>query len=156
MLPFTRILCPTDFSEPSYAALKDAAELAGHFSAELLVIHVLPPVPVPYPYPEPPVYSSFDVALYQQEMTLFSQNTLKEVVAQKVSPPVRPLTTVVTGDAAQEIIRLAEQEQVDLIVIATHGQSGWRHFVFGSVAEKVVRLAPCPVLTIHAPREEKK
>jgi universal stress protein A len=156
LLPFRKILCPTDFSEPSYAALKDAGELAGHFAAELLVIHVMPPVPVPYPYPEPPVYPGFDVALYQQEMTLFSQNALKEVVAQKVSPQVRPLTAVVIGDAAQEIIRMAEQEQVDLIVIATHGQSGWRHFVFGSVAEKVVRLAPCPVLTIRAPQEEKK
>jgi nucleotide-binding universal stress UspA family protein len=156
LLPFRKILCPTDFSEPSYAALKDAGELAGHFSAELLVIHVMPPVPVPYPYPEPPVYPGFDVASYQQEMTLFSQNALKEVVAQKVSPQVCPLTTVVIGDAAQEIIRLAEQEQVDLIVIATHGQSGWRYFVFGSVAEKVVRLAPCPVLTIRAPQEEKK
>jgi universal stress protein A len=156
LLPFRKILCPTDFSEPSYAALKDATELAGHFSAELLVIHVLPPVPVPYPYPEPLVFAGFDVALYQEEMTLFSQNALKEMVAQKVSPQVRPLTTVVIGDAPQEIIRLAEQEQVDLIVIATHGQSGWRHFVFGSVAEKVVRLAPCPVLTIRAPQEEKK
>jgi universal stress protein A len=77
-------------------------------------------------------------------------------VTQKVSPEVRTLATVVTGDPAPEIVRLAEQEVVDLIVIATHGQSGWRHFVFGSVAEKVVRLAPCPVLTIRAPREEKK
>jgi nucleotide-binding universal stress UspA family protein len=58
------------------------------------------------------------------------------------------------GDAAGEIVLIAEKEHVDLIVIATHGWTGLRHLVFGSVAEKVVRLAPCPVLTIRAPRPQ--
>jgi len=61
---------------------------------------------------------------------------------------------VVLGEAADEIVRMSEEQRVDLIVIATHGQTGWRHMVFGSVAEKVVRLAPCPVLTIRAPHKE--
>jgi len=60
---------------------------------------------------------------------------------------------VVLGGAADEIIRISGEEKVDLIVIATHGQTGWRHMVFGSVAEKVVRLAPCPVLTVRAPHK---
>jgi nucleotide-binding universal stress UspA family protein len=64
LLPFKKILCPTDFSEPSVTALQDGAELALHFSSQLLVIHVIPPVPVQYPYPDPPVSSSFNVALY--------------------------------------------------------------------------------------------
>jgi nucleotide-binding universal stress UspA family protein len=63
---------------------------------------------------------------------------------------------IVLGGAADEIIRIGEKEKVDLIVIATHGQTGWRHLVFGSVAERVVRLAPCPVLTIRVPHEESK
>ena len=53
------------------------------------------------------------------------------------------------GDASREIVRIAREEEADVIVIATHGLTGWRHLVFGSVAEKVVRLAECPVLTIR-------
>jgi nucleotide-binding universal stress UspA family protein len=155
LLPFKKILCPTDFSEPSYLALKDAGELALHFSSELLVIHVIPPVPVQYPYPDPPVSSSFDVALYQQQLALSSENALKGVVAKKVSSQVRTFATVLTGDPAEEIVRTSAEEHTDLIVIATHGQTGWRHLVFGSVAEKVLRLASCPVLTLRALKAEK-
>ena len=156
MLPFKKILCPTDFSEPSLEALQYGVELALHFVAELHIVHVISPVPPEYPYPTPPFISGYDLASYQQELTASAENALKALVAQKVSPQVRTLATVVTGDPALAIVRMAEQEGVDLIVIATHGQSGWRHFVFGSVAEKVVRLAPCPVLTIRAPREGKR
>lgn len=156
MLPFKKILCPTDFSKPSLTALQDAGELALHFTAELLVIHVIPPVPAQYPYPDPMFSSSFDVAQYQQELTSASEKALKQVVAQQISPQVRTLETVVTGDPAIEIVQKAGAEHVDLIVIATLGQTGWRHLVFGSVAEKVVRLAPCPVLTIRAPWGEEK
>ena len=60
---------------------------------------------------------------------------------------------VATGEAAPEILRMAHQEHVDLIVIASHGMAGWQRLVFGSVAENVVRQAPCPVLTIVAPPE---
>ena len=56
-----------------------------------------------------------------------------------------------TGEAAPEILRIAQEEHVDLIVIASHGETGWRRLVHGSVAEKIVRQAPCPVLTIMAP-----
>jgi universal stress protein A len=63
---------------------------------------------------------------------------------------------VTTGEAAPEILRIADKEQVGLIVIASHGLTGWRRLVFGSVAEKVVRQAPCPVLTIVAPPEAAK
>jgi nucleotide-binding universal stress UspA family protein len=153
LLPFKKILCPTDFSEPSYDALKAAGEMALHFGAELVVIHVIPPVPVQYPYPDPPVASSFDVALYQQELAISAENALKGVVAQRVSPKVRTLATVVTGDPAGEIVGKAQDENADLVIIATHGLTGWRHLVFGSVAEKVVRTAACPVLTIREPRK---
>ena len=66
------------------------------------------------------------------------------------------LATVVTGEAAQEIVDFAAREQIDLIVIATHGLTGWQHFLTGSVTEKVVRLAPCAVLTIRPPQAEKQ
>jgi universal stress protein A len=65
-----------------------------------------------------------------------------------------PITlTVAAGDPAYEILRLAQELEADLMVIATHGYGGWRRFLFGSVAEKVVRQAECPVFVVHAPRE---
>ena len=151
MLPFKRILCPTDFSKPAATALKRAEEVARHFGAELLVAHVIPPVPGPHSYQDPPVASSFDVPLYQQELAIYAEKILKDLVSHQVSPEVRTRDLVTTGEAAPEILRIADKERVDLIVIASHGLTGWRRLVFGSVAEKVVRQAPCPVLTIVAP-----
>jgi universal stress protein A len=154
MLPFRKILCPTDFSDPALVALQRAEELARHFAAELLVLHVIPEVPGPHAYSDPPVATSFDVALYEQELTVYAENLLKELVSHQVSPEVRTRDLVTSGLAAPEILRVATQEHVDLIVIASHGETGWRRLVFGSVAEKVVRHAPCPVLTITSPPEE--
>jgi nucleotide-binding universal stress UspA family protein len=153
MLPFKRILCPTDFSEPALVALNRAEELARHFSAELIVAHAIPEMPGPHTYSDPPVATSFDVPLYQQELVIYAEKLLKELVSHQISPAVRTRDLVTTGEAAPEILRVAAQERVDLIVIASHGKTGWRRLVFGSVAEKVVRHAPCPVLTITAPPE---
>lgn len=156
MLPLKRILCPTDFSEPSYDALKIAVELARHFGAALDVIHIIPPVPVHSPYPDPPLAVSFDVALYQQELARYSEKALQSLVGRMVSQDIPTLATVRTGEAAQEIVAFAGKEHIDLIVIATHGLTGWRHFITGSVTEEVVRLAPCPVLAIREPKAEKQ
>ena len=150
MLPFKRILCPTDFSEPAFTALKRAEELARHFSAELWVMHVIPSLPGPHMYADPPLATSFDVAMFQQELAIKAEQMLKDLVSHhKVG--TRDLVT--TGEAAPEILRIAQQERVDLIVIASHGLTGWQRLVFGSVAEKVVRQATCPVLTIATPPE---
>jgi nucleotide-binding universal stress UspA family protein len=156
MLPFKRILCPTDFSEPALTALTRAAEMARHFGAELCVLHVIPPVPGPLAVADPPVASSIDVPLYQQELAVYAEKVLKELVSHQVSPEVRTRDLVTTGEAAPEILRVAREQQADLIVIASHGLTGWQHLVFGSVTEKVVRQATCPVLTIVAPPEAGK
>jgi len=148
MLPFKKILYPTDFSDPSYEALKAANELALHFSTELCVVHVVSPVTTA---PADPSGSNF---LVFQEMEKAARESLKEMVKKRIPKELLVRQIVVLGGAAEEIIQISEKERVDLIVIATHGQTGWRHFVFGSVAEKVVRLAPCPVLTIRTPHEE--
>lgn len=145
MLPFKKILCPTDFSEPSYEALEAANELALHFSAELILVHVVPAIPIV------PAPTTFEVPLYEEELRRSAEKSLQEVREQRVAKGLQAHTFVVRGEAAHEIVRIAAEEKVDLIVIATHGVTGWRRFIFGSVAEKVVRLAPCPVLTIHAP-----
>ena len=148
MLPFQKILYPTDFSDPSYEALKAANELALHFSAELCVLHVVTPVS------RAPADPSGSDLLILQEMEKAARESLEEIVKRRIPKELLVRQIVVLGAAAEEIIQISEKEKVDLIVIATHGQTGWRHFVFGSVAEKVVRLAPCPVLTIRAPHEE--
>jgi nucleotide-binding universal stress UspA family protein len=150
MLPFKKILCPTDFSEAAFVALKRAEELARHFAAELIVAHVIPSLPGPHLFPDPQASFNFDVPLYQQELAIKAEEMLKDLVSHH---KVESRNLVTTGEAAPEILRIAHQEHADLIVIASHGLTGWRRLVFGSVAEKVVRQASCPVLTIMAPPE---
>ncbi|MFW6147461.1 MAG: universal stress protein [Thermodesulfobacteriota bacterium] len=155
MLPIARIVCPTDFSEPSYVALKAADELALHFSAELILVHVVAPIPV-YPTSATPEASSSSagmVASYQQEMEVYAKKSLDQIVQKRVPEGIASRTRVCLGEAANEIVSTATDEKADIIVIATHGLTGWRHFMFGSVAEKVVRSAQCPVLTIREPQE---
>lgn len=147
MLPFERILCPTDFSEPSYEAVKASGEIAFHFGSELCLLHVLSPIPVVPTAGEP---SGFDVLLYEQQLEAFSKRSLEEVMNQLEWKELKTRLIVLRGDAASEIIRTAFEENADLIVIATRGRTGLERLLFGSVAEKVVRLAPCPVLSIVA------
>ena len=149
-MPFKKILCPTDFSEPAFAALKRAEELARHFAAELIVAHVIPLLPGPHSFPDPQAPLNFEVPLFQQELAIKAEQMLKDLVAHHQAE-TRDLVT--TGEAAPEILRIAHVEHVDLIVIASHGLSGWRRLVFGSVTEKVMRQATCPVLIIVAPPE---
>ncbi len=150
MLPIKNILCPTDFSDPSYEALKISDELAAHFGATLHIINVVPLVPIV----EAPIgveSASFNVASYQQELEGQAQKSLKNLAEQKISRGVTTVTEVLIGNAAGEIIRYAGEKGVDMIVIATHGLSGWRRFISGSTTEQIVRQASCPVLTIRRP-----
>jgi len=150
VFPVKKILCPTDFSPPSYKALKVAVEVARHFDAGLWVIHVIPPMPPPAPVADATFAPTFDLPLYQQEMTTSSEQALKALLAEHIPAGLTAHPVIVSGDPAREIIHMAEAQNVDLIIIATHGHTGWGRLIFGSVAEKVVRLAPCPVLTIKA------
>ncbi len=154
MIVFKKILCPTDFSQPSLEALKAAADLAQHFGGELWVMHVILPIPPPTPVADSTFGLSLNLPLYQQELAASSEKALKDLMEQRLPQGLTAHAVLASGDPAQEIIRTAEDQQVDLIVIATHGHTGWGHFIFGSVAEKVVRLAPCPVLTIKAHQPE--
>lgn len=145
MFPVKKILCPTDFSEPSYEALARAAEFARHFGAHLTVLNVtstLAEEARPGHYAD----SEYD----QLEMSL-NREKVCQLIAERIPVSVEASPLVVLGDAAHEIVRVARNESIDLIVIATHGLTGWRHLVFGSVAERVLRLAQCPVLVLHAP-----
>ena len=145
MLCLKKILYPTDFSEASYEALKVANELAAYHSAELYIVHAISPL---FAAGSPTGISPI------AEMEKAAQTSLQEVIKERIPKELHIRQVITIGGAADEIIRIAEQERVDLIVIGTHGQTGWRHAVFGSVAEKVVRLASCPVLSIRAPHKQ--
>jgi nucleotide-binding universal stress UspA family protein len=150
MLPIKKIVCPTDFSEPSYEAIKVAGELAFHFGSELCVLHVVSPVPV-VPMAAGPV---FNVPLYEQELEASSKRSLEEIINQMEWKDLKVRMIVLRGNAAEEIVRVAEEEEAELIVIATRGRTGLDRLIFGSVAEKVVRLAKCPVLTVTSGPEK--
>jgi nucleotide-binding universal stress UspA family protein len=150
VLPLARIVAPTDFSEPSCEALRAAQELALHFSSELILVHIVDPVP-----PLAPGTSltsrvpAFDVAGYQQVLQGSAQERL-DSLARTLSADIKHRSVVKPGLAAQMIVACAEEEHADLIVIGTHGKTGVKRILFGSVAEKVVRTASCPVLTIKS------
>lgn len=153
MLPLRKIMWPTDFSEPADEGLKIGLELADRFSAEMMLVHVVAPMPIMYGTAAP---TGFHIPSVLEEMQASAQKSLEEIRQAKIPDEIQARTFVVNGKPAHEIVRLAAQEKADIIVIPTHGESGWQRFVFGSVAEKVVRLADCPVLTIRAPAEEEE
>jgi nucleotide-binding universal stress UspA family protein len=145
MLPVKRIVCPTDFSGPACTCIKTASEFAQHFGAELLLVNVVPVVP---PLPPDPNYV-FKVPEYERYLHLDAEKHLREVSEQLIPPGVKVRTIVGHGAAADVIVAIANQEGADLIVISTHGSTGIERLMFGSVTERVVRLANCPVLTVR-------
>jgi universal stress protein A len=147
MLAIKTILCPTDFSEPSYEGLKYAIELAILFSADLCLTSIVPAVP---PLPIDPTFVS-PIPEYERELRADTERKLREMIEQRVPKNLKVRTVIGNGDAGREIVRIADDERADLVVMATTGMTGLRHILFGSVAEKVVRLAACPVLTVRGP-----
>jgi universal stress protein A len=147
MLSIKKIVCPTDFSEPSLEALAVACDFARHFSAELIVVHVIPPVPVYAAGQVAP--ANFDIPAYQREIEISFQTNLQEHIDRISCDGVSARGIVQWGDAADVVVEAANSENADLIVISTHGRTGLKRLFFGSVAEKVVRNATRPVLTIR-------
>jgi nucleotide-binding universal stress UspA family protein len=141
MLSIRTILFPTDFSDRSLAAFDLACALARDYAAELVVAHVaVPPVPLAGEglVVEPP--SGWEEA---------ERTELEAVRAD--DPRVRLTRRLLVGAPAEEIIRLAGEVKADLVVMGSHGRTGLRRLLAGSVAEAVMRAAPCPVLTVRTP-----
>jgi nucleotide-binding universal stress UspA family protein len=138
------ILVPTDFSEFSETALEYATSLARDTGAELLIVHVREP---PYYYDN--AFGGF--AVEPNDKAIFK--LLEEV--KPANSDVRCSHKMLAGDNVTEIVRLAEARNVDMIVMGTHGRGGLSRVLMGSVAENVVRRAPCPVLTIKQPNKVK-
>ena len=140
---FRKILCPIDFSEPSLAALDIALKMAQQNDAALCLLNVAPvpagaagfqPVPMdPYPVVEKD-----------------SREQLEKLARERMPAAVRSETMVISGDPAERVLETARSIKADLIVMGTHGRRGLSHLVLGSVAERVVRESPIPVLTARS------
>jgi nucleotide-binding universal stress UspA family protein len=140
MLAFRTILHPTDFSERSRSAFQLACALARDHGGRVIVLHVYPP----------PVAYGEEVARRQPKR--YDQVLEAELRRlQAPDPRVSVEHRLVEGETAAEIVRLANEAGCDLIVMGTHGRTGLRRVLMGSVAEEVMRLAPCPVLTVKMP-----
>ena len=147
MLPVTHILCPIDFSESSYKALETAEELAVHFEAKLTVLHVVQDIPE---LPALPTNPSIDIPEYQEKLEEAGKIALEMTIKDKVSSVVEAQAMIKNGRPADVIVDVANVLNPNFLVISTHGESGVTHFMFGSVTEKVMRHASCPVLTVQA------
>ena len=141
MLTFKKILCPVDFSEPSYLGLTTAADLAEKFGAEIEVLYVLPILP---PQPTNPNYE-FQVPEYEGLLHKDAEDRLAVLVKEKIPSGIKVVSMIGHGNAGKEIVKAAKENKSDLVVIASNGHSGWHNLVMGSVAEKVVRHSFCPV-----------
>ncbi len=162
----TKILVPIDYSDHSDRALKWGASLAEKYGAQLLLLHVISRASedlserraertdtlLPFALDNPSVYRAPGAqgAVMNVDLVEMAQGDLKDLAIAKlnVSLSVRP--TVGVGEPAEEILRVAQDEAVDLIVMGTHGRTGLRHVLVGSVAETVMRMALCPVFTVKA------
>jgi nucleotide-binding universal stress UspA family protein len=148
MMPPKLILSPIDFSDPSLAALNVAADMAARLDAELLLVHVVPAIPE-----LPAGVSILKEGEYDDRLSATAREQLSELAASL--PKIKVRTEIGAADeVGMELIRIAERNHVDMIVLATHGMTGWREFAFGSVAEKVVKEADCPVLVLRAKATE--
>jgi universal stress protein A len=146
------LLVPYDFSEYAAHALTWAAELAKQCQAKLILFHAVP-VFSRTVYPEGMFL--LDLAKIEAEVLADAEKRLQEVAVAK-SLTVAVETKVVIGDAVWEICQAAEREHADLIIMGSHGRTGLAHVVLGSVAERVVRHASCPVLVARKPQEAEK
>jgi nucleotide-binding universal stress UspA family protein len=143
-----RILVPVDFSDPSRQALDYAIELARGSKTELVVLHVVEPAY--YPGAADISGMGYDAAWLSAELERLARQQLVELDAELRKRRVRARTLLRLGNAHQVIAQTAKKARADLIVMSTHGRSGLSHVLIGSVAERVVRIAPCPVLTVRA------
>lgn len=147
MLSFKVIIVPVDFSDHSLRALPYAASLAQKFRARLKIVYVS----------EPSLQAS-DVAWVAVDENTIDEDhatsairALEKIVLEQVPQDVAADAEVLTGDPVDKVVRYANDEGADLIVMATHGRSGLSHVLMGSVAEHIVRKASCPVLTLKQP-----
>lgn len=147
---FEKILVPTDFSHNADRAMHMAVELAKGYGASILLVHVYDVAP--YAIPEGlPLYETYQIT---QLRDVFDKQLSEAKQRAEQAGATQVETELLQGSAYREIVRRAEEGRFGLIVMGTHGRTGLAHMLLGSVAEKVLRHAPCPVLTVPAQSSE--
>ncbi len=147
MVAIKKILVPIDFSDYSKSALRYAIDFAKHFDAKLFLIYVVEPIIYPADFSMGQVtFPSAEVDLNERART-----ELENLAKAEIGDSLKYEIIIKTGKPFAEINDTASEIDADLIIIATHGHTGVEHLLFGSTAEKVVRKAPCPVLTLREP-----
>jgi nucleotide-binding universal stress UspA family protein len=149
VLHIREILVPTDFSDCARKALQYAVPLARQHHAVITLLNVT--APMPYPGGE---YVGPDYMAVDAELRASSEKKLDQLAATEIPAEVEARCMARSGSAADAIVDLAQSLPADLIVISTHGRSGLKHVLLGSVAEHVVRRAPCPVLVVREHERE--
>ena len=151
MIALKQVLVPTDFSETSEVALKYGSALAQAFTSTLHVLHVIPD-----PYTQPWSVEATGVSITDLLRTweADAKKRLETLVSAAERESLKAELATRVGHPFVEIVRYARDQNVDLIVMGTHGRGPVGHMLLGSVAEKVVRKAPCPVLTVRHPQHE--
>jgi len=152
-----RILVPVDFSQDSLNALAYARDFAKNFGAELVVLYVIEPIY--YATPADLYATSPNLAMLIDEQRRSGTQQLERIHADLAKHRQAARMLLKTGSPAQVIADSAKRTKADLIIMATHGRTGLAHVLLGSVAERVLRSAPCPVLTVRhgkAPKRRKK
>jgi universal stress protein A len=144
MATITRILVPTDLSEHSLVAVDYARRLAARFNARITLLYIIDALPV-MGYPMPVEIDTGSMFTHARETAAID---LKLLVAERLGDDELLEREVTMGNPFEEIVRRAEDGSFDLIVMATHGRTGLKHVLLGSVTEKVVRFSPIPVLTV--------
>jgi nucleotide-binding universal stress UspA family protein len=148
-LRLKKILVPIDFSPSSKNGFKYAVRFAEEFGAELTLLYVLEPQSVTG-YMAIPEATAF----VESDIVAAGKNLRSLIASVRNGKIERPHWKVRAGLPSHEIVEAAKEMDVDLIVIATHGYTGWKHFCIGSTAERVVRAAPCPVLVVREKEHE--
>jgi len=142
---FTKLLLPTDFSDCSAEAARAARLIADRFGSRLILLHVLDePAAL-----DPMFRGDVPLEMLRSRMEQFAQESMDAFIAAHFSGFENFDTMLTAGIPYREIIKKAREISAGLIVIGTHGRTGVEHVLFGSTAEKVVRLAPCPVLSVR-------
>jgi nucleotide-binding universal stress UspA family protein len=137
-----KILVPIDFSSSSDKTLDYASTLAKQFNALLILMHVIDSA-------QYSVTDTFNVVKHRRSLEMIARSLLKNLMEPLLKSQLMVRPYLVSGMASEEILKKARQDRVNLIVMGTHGRTGLQHVFLGSVAEKVVRLSSCPVLTVR-------
>lgn len=153
MLPVKNILCPTDFSQSSIQSTDTVNKLAELFGSTVYLVNVVVPVPINEGYPGMIDTSSLNTEQLDMEIHNNAKESLKKMAAEHFSDAIEVKRTVLTGSPVDEITRFAKEQTIDLIIVPTHGRTGLRRLVMGSVAEGIIRHASCPVLVTRAEKE---